>query len=112
MEIVRASATWGGPESNVYTLYVEPTPELWEADRLDDSLVFIYRVLDENEQETEEVAGVEIIGFLEFEEWDVLPKLPLLWQFPGWEPLPLEKLLKKVQHEFRAEARALAHRAS
>ena len=104
MEIVDASFTWGGPESNVLTLYVEPTPALWMADLVTYWPEFIYMVQDENEQETGEVAGVEIVGFLEFDDWGALPELPMLWQFPGWEPLPLEALLKRVQANLRAQA--------
>ncbi len=103
IKMVQTSVTWGGPESNVLTLYVEPTPDMWEADDVDpvDFQIFVYRALDENEQETEEIAGVEIIGFLEFDRWDDLPKLPMLWQLPGWEPLPLEDLLKREQKLLR-----------
>jgi hypothetical protein len=107
METVKASIMWPGPDVDVLTLFVEPTPDLWEADPVDDDWEFmVLRALDENEQETGEIAGVEMIGFLDFDRWEDLPEIPLLWQLPGWEPLPLEELLKREQQLLREKASA------
>ncbi|HKP54145.1 MAG TPA: hypothetical protein VJ183_16020 [Chloroflexia bacterium] len=111
MEAVRASVMWDGPKSDIVTLFVEPTPEPWQADPDDEFEIVLLRVLDENEEETDEIAGIEIIDFLEFNRWDDLPKVSFLWQLPGWEPLPADELLKRVQHDFKVEAALLARHA-
>ena len=81
---------------------------MWEADPIDAEWpVFLLRALDENEQETGAIAGVEIIGFLDFDRWAALPKLPMLWQLSGQKRLMLEELLKDMQGTLRAEATAV-----
>ena len=93
---------WPGAEIDVLTVFVEPTPDLWEADCVDNSFsVFVLLALDENEEETGEIAGIEIVGFLEFDHWDEIPDLPILWQLPGQEPLTLVQLLKRQQRQLR-----------
>jgi hypothetical protein len=86
---------WGGPESDVFMVLVEPTPD-WAADPLIGTVALL-RTLDDNEQETGQIAGIEIVGFLDFDRWDLLPDLPMLWEIPGWEPLTLEDLLRREQ---------------
>ena len=73
-----------------------------------DEDVILYRALDQNEEPTGPVTGVEIIGFLEFNRWDALPQLDLLWQLPGQEPLPLDELLKREQRRLRQQAERAA----
>lgn len=102
METVKASVMYTGPEKDVLTLFVEPTPDLWQADPIDDDIA-ILRALDEREQETGDIAGVEIIDFSKFDRWDDLPVLPLLWKLNANEPLPLAELLKEVQRSLRGE---------
>lgn len=102
MEIVDASITWTGPESDVLALYREP-PVSWEADPVDFDLA-ILRGLNEAEQETGEIVGVEIVGFLTFDRWSDLPDLPRLWRLPSQSPLPLKELLQRQQAELRARA--------
>ncbi len=99
MDIVRATFTWTPPPIDVLTLYAEPMPEQWVADLDDRGQFFIYRVIDADEQETGDVAGVEILGFSTFGEWEDLPRLPLLWQLPGNAPVPLIELLQQLQRE-------------
>jgi hypothetical protein len=100
---------WPGPDIDVLTLFVEPTPALWEADPFDDEWqIFILRALDENERETDTIAGVQIIDFLSFDRWDALPELPQHWQLPGREPLPLDQLLRDQQRGLREEANSRA----
>lgn len=70
---------------------------------LDD--VVIFRELDANEEPTGRVAGIEILDLLRFDQWDALPRFPLLWQAPGQEPLPLVDLLQRLQPELRERAR-------
>lgn len=96
MEKVRASIVWPGPEIDVLRLFVEPGPPLWEADPIDDEFA-VFLTLDEDEQETGEIAGFEILGFLGFDRWEALPELPVLWQVADWEPLPIVDLLKREQ---------------
>jgi hypothetical protein len=102
METVRASFMLHRED---ITLFVEPTPGSWVADSLGDGWqAFVLLALDEAEKETGEVAGVRIMDFLDFDQWEELPKLPLLWQIPGWEPLPLEEVLKREQQLLKEEA--------
>lgn len=107
METVKASFMW---YENILTIFVEPTLD-WAVDPVDatDSLVFLYRAVDENDQETGKIAGLQIIGFLEFEDWEGLPKLPMLWQIPGWEPLPLVDVLKREQGLLREKVGKQSH---
>ncbi len=106
METVTASYMWPGPDLDVLTLFVEPTPD-WGADPIDFEIC-VYRVLDENEQYTDAVAGVEIVGFLDFDRWGDLPPLRILWRVPGWEALPLEDVLRRVQQSLRLRTSAVA----
>ena len=102
--VVEASATY---YKDVYRLWVEPTPPLWMADPIDGTgLVAVFVEQDENEQDTDGIAGVEIIDFLGFDRWEVLPDLPMLWHVPWREPLPLVELLKREQAQLRARAEA------
>ena len=109
MDTVKASIMWAGPSNDLLQVFVEPTPEPWgvTSDDVGDDLldsVVVFRVLDENEEATGEVAGLEILDFLSFDRWDALPRFPMLWQLPGWEPLPLDELLRRVQRELRLRA--------
>jgi hypothetical protein len=100
VEIVTASIMWGGPDRDVLTVFVEPTPDLWAAEPAGAYRgFFVLRELDQQEKETGRVAGVEIVDFLKFEHWHDLPKLPLLWRLPGREPQPLDRLLRAKQKE-------------
>ncbi len=99
MEKVNALLLWPGPEIDVLTVFVEPSPKLWAADPDADGTIVVLRALDEHEQETGSVAGVEIVGFLDFDRWTELPDLPVLWKLPDSEPLPLEALLRRAQAE-------------
>ncbi len=111
MEVVKASLLWDGPKRDIAILFVEPTPEPWQVDPDDEFEILVLRVLDENEEETDEIAGIEIIDFLEFDRWGDIPKVPFLWQLPGGEPLPADELLRRMQRELRVEARVLAESA-
>lgn len=73
-----------------------------------DEDVILYRALDQNEEPTGPITGIEVIGFLEFDRWDTLPQLDLLWQLPGQEPLPLDELLRRLQRELRQQAKQIA----
>lgn len=110
MDIVRASVCWDGPSRDILQLFVEPTPEPWGItwdDVPDDDIdrIGVFRELDANEEPTGRVAGIEILDFLRFDRWDAVPRFPLLWQLPGWEPLPLMDLLQRLQPELRERAR-------
>lgn len=107
MKTVRASFVWPGSRIDVLRLLVEPTPPLWEADPIDDDFA-VYLTLDEDEQETGEIAGFEVLGFLGFDRWDALPELPILWHVANWEPLPLVDLLKREQTGLRKQAETLS----
>ena len=100
MAVVQASLTWPGSMVDVLQLFVEPTPTLWGAEFVTDA-VTIFRELDQREDPTPRIAGLEIVGFLAFDDWSSLPKFPLLWQLAGREPLPLDDLLARVQQELR-----------
>jgi hypothetical protein len=102
MQTQQASVIWGGARRDILILLAEPTPEYWITDLLDDQIV-LYRGADQHYQLTGQIAGLEIIGFLHFENWDKLPNLPILWQLPQWDPLPLDQLLKRKQLILRSE---------
>jgi hypothetical protein len=104
MDVVKASTTYHG---DVLRVFVEPAIMEWIVDPLDDALdVAFFLEVEDTEipepKETGRIAGVEIVGFLDFDQWDALPELPLLWQLDGWEPLPLPELLKRLQRDLRA----------
>src|SRR5215208_1781002 len=103
METVTASLTWGGPDDDVLRVFVEPTPEPWGVADFEGD-VSLLRALDDRAQATGPLAGVEIAAFLQFDQWGDLPRDPL-WQIPGWEPLPLDVLLKREQAILRGRAR-------
>ena len=105
METVSAAITWDGPDVDVLRIWVEPTPTSWEADPIADDIA-IFRVLDDQGQETDQIAGVEIIGFLGFHHWDDLPNFDVYWILGEDEPLPLDHLLKREQQVLRQEAGA------
>lgn len=67
----------------------------------EDDSVALYQVLDEHEQANGAIVGVEIDDFLAFDRWNVLPKLPILWELPGEEPAPLADVLRRVQARLR-----------
>ena len=101
---------WAGPRNDLLQVFIEPTPEPWGVtwDDLPDDLDYefvVFRELDANEEPTGPVAGIEILDFLCFDRWDAVPRLPLLWQLPGAEPLPLVELLRRLQPELRERAR-------
>src|SRR5919202_6306941 len=85
VDIVTASICWDGPDHDVLYVFVEPTPDwgvTWDDFPNDDVIdcVAILRELDENEEPTGRVAGIEILDFLRFDRWDALPQFPMLWQ--------------------------------
>ena len=65
--------------------------------------IYLYQGLDSRRQRTGQLAGVHIVGFLNFEAWHDLPDLPVLWQLPGREPEPLGELLRSEQQRVRQE---------
>lgn len=100
-QVVKASVTYTGPEKDVLCVFVEPTPDLWIADPVDDDIA-VFRVVDENEQETGEIAGVEILDITTFSRWDSIPQdIPSMWQVEGRPPMPLVDLLRSIQEELR-----------
>lgn len=104
MEIIKASVSWDSPERDMLYVFREPTPALWDADPIDEgNQFFLFRTLNEAETETGEIAGLQVIGLLQFDRWEDLPRLPIHWQLPGWEPLPFDELLKRVQKELRQQ---------
>ena len=115
MDIVKASTTF---YQDVLRVFVEPAIMEWIVDPLEEALdVAFFLEVDDAEakepKETGRIAGVEIVGFLEFDQWAALPDLPLRWQLGDWEPLPLVDLLKRLQSELRARAEAgTPHRAA
>ncbi|MBI4506841.1 MAG: hypothetical protein HY691_15015 [Chloroflexi bacterium] len=107
METVRATIEWT-PEIDRFVLWAEDlvgsafVPEPIG----DDPLASLLLEVDEDERETGRVVGVEM-AILEFDRWGDLPTLDRPWQLRGWEPLPLDALLKRVQRELRQRQRRL-----
>ena len=106
MDTVRASIVWDGPSIDILRVFIEPAVDGGAA--VHDEDIVLFRALDENEEPSGAITGAEIVGFLEFDRWDNLPDLGLLWQLPGRKPLPLDDLLKRVQKELRQQAKATA----
>lgn len=106
MQIVAASTAWAGPNTDAFTLFVEPTPLTWVAEPAlpGDTQIYIYQGLDKKRQKTGQLAGVHITGFLDFDRWSNLPRLDMLWQMPGREPLSLEAVLRAEQVKARGDA--------
>lgn len=106
METVSASITF---YQDVLRLWAEPLISTWIVDPIDDAAeACLFLEVDDPEalepRETGRIAGVEIVGFLEFDAWAALPELQMLWQHGRWEPLPLGVLLQRLQTELRARA--------
>ncbi|MDA8187277.1 MAG: hypothetical protein M0T85_03945, partial [Dehalococcoidales bacterium] len=97
MGTIRARIVWDGPGADIMRVLPDSGQdigaEVWDED------ITLFRPLDADESLVGEVVGVEIVGFLSFNRWADLPKLDILWQLPGWKPLPLDKLLKRVQKD-------------
>jgi hypothetical protein len=109
VDIVRASICWDGPWRDFLQVLAEPTPGPWgipwdDVPGDDIDWIGVFRELDANEEPTGRVAGIEILDFLRFDRWDAVPRFPLLWQLPGWKPLPLVGLLQRLQPELRERA--------
>ncbi|MCL4464503.1 MAG: hypothetical protein M1389_00460 [Chloroflexi bacterium] len=100
METIRATIEWT-PDIDRFVLWADDlagsafVPEPFGD--LTDSLLL---EVDEHGQETGRIVGVEM-SLLSFDRWEDLSRLDVLWQLPGQEPLPLDKLLKRVQKELR-----------
>lgn len=109
-EVVRAWVWWPGPRINVLRVFRdEALSGEQDTEVLDEGArVAAFWELDEREERTGRLAGVEIVDFLTFNKWGQLPKSNSYWQLPGWDPLPLSKLLKRKQQELREESLAPA----
>ena len=107
METVRATIEWT-PEIDRFVLWNDDlagrafVPEPF-ADITNNLLLEV----DEHDKETGQIVGVEL-AILEFDRWDDLLQLDLLWQLPGQEPLPLDELLKREQRRLRQQAERAA----
>ncbi|HHY35853.1 MAG TPA: hypothetical protein GX510_09555 [Firmicutes bacterium] len=100
-QVVKASVMYTGPGKDVLCVFVEPTPDIWIADPVDDDIA-VFRVVDEGGRETGEIAGVEILDITTFSGWDSIPKdIPSMWQVEGKSPMPLVDLLRSIQEELR-----------
>jgi hypothetical protein len=108
MPTVDASFTRPGPEIDALRAVVEPTPEPWGAEVIDEEVI-PFRAFYEPEELTDRLAGREIVGLLDFDLWGDLPETELPRHLPPWQPQPLADLLKKVPSEVsvRAEFPAL-----
>lgn len=110
----RVIAGWGGPGKDILTLIINAPLPPYGASITDDDRVVLYRLLDDREEATGPIVGIEIDDFLGidiaaagFDGWDSLPALPERWQQDGREPLLLTDLLKLLQAELQARARTL-----
>ncbi|HEY8475697.1 MAG TPA: hypothetical protein VIN09_02375 [Chloroflexota bacterium] len=103
METVRASVEWT-PEIDRFVLWADDLAGCaFVPEPFDDFINSLLLEVDEHGQETGRIVGVEM-ALLDFDRWDALPKLDVLWQLPGQEPLPLEELLKREQRRLRQQA--------
>jgi hypothetical protein len=105
METIRATIEWT-PGIDRFILWADDlagssfVPEPFGD--ITDSVLY---EVDESGVETGRIVGVEM-AILEFDRWDDLPELDVLWQLSGLEPMPLDKLLRHVQRELRSQAAA------
>ncbi len=104
MVTVPASIIWDGPTIDILRVFVDLMPA--SGVEVIDEDVVLFRALDEDEEPTGEVTGVEIIGFLSFDRWGDIPALPLRWQLQGAEPLSLTELLMHLQQDLRQRREA------
>lgn len=109
METVEASVVWDGPQRDILMLFVEPLMDLWQVDPVcTPGELNILQELNEDEEETGRIAGVEIVGFLDFDWWDDVPDLSFLWHVRGYAPMPLRDVLQHLQRELGARDLASA----
>jgi uncharacterized protein YuzE len=94
-QIIDASIEYS-PESDVLALWAEPSREEWEVDPID-GLLCVFRGVDERGKETEEIVGIEIVGFRKFKAWGEITDLPVLWRLPGEKPGRTIDVLKHLQ---------------
>jgi len=100
METIRATIEWT-PEIDRFVLWADGlTASSFVPEPFGDVTDSLLLEVDEHGKETGRIVGIEM-SLLSFDRWDDLPKLDVLWQLPGWKPLPLDKLLKRVQKELR-----------
>ncbi len=100
METIRATIEWT-PEIDRFVLWADGlTGSSFVPEPFGDVTDSLLLEVDEHGKETGRIVGIEM-SLLSFDRWDDLPRLDVLWQLPGWEPLPLDKLLKRVQKELR-----------
>jgi len=105
METRPVDLVWDGAGRDIVTLLLGHPTQHYGADVSEaDDRVILYRQLDERQEATGEVVGVEIEDFLEFDHWDALPSVAALWQAPGKPALQLRDLLQQLQGELRAQA--------
>ena len=110
MESRTVSLLWDGPERDILSLLPSPWRDDFGADPDEvDLRLVLYRVLDEHEEATGDIVGVEIDDFLTFDRWHALPELPHRWHLPDTEPLPLKELLQRLQVKLRNRAKMAAH---
>ena len=105
MQTINASIAWAGPNIDAFTVFVEPTPAMWAAEPVKPGSghIYLYQALDGKRQRTGYLAGVHIVGFLDFDGWGDLPDLPVLWKLPGKDPERLDDLLRSEQQRVRQE---------
>lgn len=100
METVRATIEWT-PEIDRFVLWADDAAgRSFVPEPFGDSTGSLLLEVDDHGRETGGIVGVEM-SLLSFDRWQDLPKLDVLWQLPGWKPLPLDKLLKRVQKELQ-----------
>lgn len=105
--VVRAWFWWPGAEIDVLRLFSGHGIPTYNTETIDEfGEIAIFREVDEQEQETGRVVGLEIVDFLDFDRWEDLPRFEFLWQLPDREPLPLDELLRRVQQELRQQVMA------
>lgn len=108
MAVIKVAMTWTGPELDVLLLRViEPFIDHWTTDPVDGWGDFaVLREVDDDDNLTGRIAGLEIADFLMFDRWAIVPEYPALWQVDNGELLPLTALLQRLQAELRQQAKA------
>lgn len=109
METKHLMAAWGGPDRDVLAVLPDWTGEFSAAllDDHDDVDVVVYRVLDNDEEATGEIVGIEILDFLDFSEWSLIPALPVKWSINNGPAGTPRAALQDFQRKLRARTQLI-----
>ena len=109
METKNLMAAWGGPDRDVLAVLPDWTDEFSVAllDDHDDVDIVAYRALDEDEEPTGDIVGFEILDFLDFSDWNLVPELPVKWSINNGPAGTPRAALQALQQQLRARTQLI-----